>query len=493
MVELRTDYLENLGTSMVRKLIEEVRKITKKAAIPIIVTCRDVRQGGAGRYPEQLRVEVLIEALQGGAEFVDFEYENFAVPANREKILAALVENPKARLILSAHDFQEPFDNIEKLCGDIYAAYPAAIPKLVCTANHITDCFAGFDLLDRTGDERIVLCMGEAGLISRVLAKKLGSFVTFASVAEQKGTASGQLTIGQLKSLYNYDNINSEMELYGIVGSPIGHSLSPAIHNACFAEAGMNRLYLPLLVDGGSEGFERFMAEVLSRPQLGFRGLSVTIPHKHNALDYVKARTGYVEPLAERIGAVNTIVIAADGKLSGYNTDYAGAIDAITESLNIERSQLGDMKVAVIGAGGVSRAMVAGLRDAGAKVVIYNRTVAKAERIAEQFDCEYAGLDELKQVRAELLVNCTSIGMYPDVDATPLPKELHNKDMAVFDTVYNPGETVLLEDAKEADATTIGGVDMFVNQALAQFRLFTGREANSALMREIVCKSLASK
>lgn len=493
MLELRTDYFDGLSTSLVRKLIGEIRDLTKKTPIPIIVTCRDYGQGGARDYPCRLRIDVLTEALEAGAEFVDFEYENFGAAENREQILAGLAENPKARLILSAHDFEGPFEDIEKLRGEISASYPAAIPKLVYRANHIADCFAGFDLLEKADEEVIVLCMGRAGLISRVLAKKLGSFVSFASMAEQKATAPGQLTIEQVKELYRWDNMNVHTELYGVIGSPVEHSVSPAIHNACFAEAGMNRLYLPLLVEGGSDGFERFMDGVMNRPKLGFRGFSVTIPHKRNALDFVKSRKGYVEPLAGRIGAVNTIVVGADGKLSGYNTDYAGALEAITRALNIERGRLANIKVAVVGAGGVSRAIVAGLCDAKAKVVIYNRTIAKAEKLAEQFGCEFAGLDELKQLEADLLVNCTSIGMHPNVNATVLPKEVHSRNMAVFDTVYNPAATLLLKDAKEAGAVTISGVEMFVKQAMAQFRLFTGQNANSALMREIVCKSLGTK
>lgn len=177
-------------------------------------------------------------------------------------------------------------------------------------------------------------------------------------------------------------------------------------------------------------------------------------------------------------------------QLSAYNTDYAGALDAITQGMGIERSGLRGVPVAVVGAGGVSRAIVAGLTDAGARVTIYNRTVERAQELAADFDCEAAGLEGLSLLDAKLLVNCTSIGMHPKVDASPVPAECLKPDMVVFDTVYNPAETLLLKQAKANGAKTIDGVAMFVNQAAAQFRLFTGQPADVALMRKVVLEGL---
>jgi 3-dehydroquinate dehydratase/shikimate dehydrogenase len=486
MLELRTDYFENLNVLLVRRAVEAARE----TGLPVIVTCRDVREGGARDYETRLRAEVLAGALKAGAQFVDFEYANFAETLHREKILAALAGNSKARLILSAHDFKGRFEDIGRIYRQIAGAYPAAIPKLVYTARHINDCFEAFDLLNSTSGERAVLCMGEAGLISRILAKKLGGFVTFASVDQPTATAPGQMTIEQFKGLYRYESIDEKTEVYGVIGSPIGHSLSPAIHNACFAGAGMNRVYLPLHVEGGAAEFERFMDGVLRRDRLGFRGLSVTIPHKGHALEFVRRRGGAVEPLAERIGAVNTVIAGRDGRVSGYNTDYAGALGAIVDGLGLERAGLAGMSVAVLGAGGAARAIVVGLCDAGAKVLIYNRTVEKAKKLAEEFGCAYAGLDELKGPAARLVVNCTSVGMYPHIHETPLPKELITSGMAVFDTVYNPPETLLLKQAKDAGAKTISGMEMFINQAAEQFKLFTHSECNMSVLRKTVLDSL---
>jgi 3-dehydroquinate dehydratase/shikimate dehydrogenase len=327
--------------------------------------------------------------------------------------------------------------------------------------------------------------------------------VTFASLNEQAATAPGQLTLSTLKGLYHCDSVNAGTELFGVIADPVAHSLSPAIHNACFADKGMNRLYLPLLVQGGQPQFDQFLDNIVARPWLDFRGFSVTIPHKHSALEYVRERGGFVEPLADKIGAANTLIhvapppsgvigvpqprAAGPHQLAAYNTDYAGALDAITAGMGIERKDLRDVSVAVAGAGGVSRAIVAGLSDAGAKVTIYNRTVERAEELAAEFGCRFAGLDDLSKMNANLLINCTSIGMHPKVDASPVPAEYLKPDMVVFDTVYNPAETLLLEQARQKGAKTIDGIAMFVNQAAAQFHLFTSQPGDRALMRKTLC------
>jgi len=505
MLELRTDYLLQLSGDSVMRLVAQVRE-SGGAQVPVIVTCRDPQEGGAGPYSEQTRLEVLLAALGAGAEFIDFEYANFTRSGNAQRLQAALSAHPKSRLILSAHDFKGPFADIRRLYREMREACPGTIVKVVYAANHINECFDAFDLLHETTGDRIVLCMGGSGLISRVLAKKLGAFATFASLDDPAATAPGQLTIAAFKGLYRYDAIDADTELFGVIGDPVGHSLSPAIHNACFADLNMNKLYLPLHTQGGREQFFEFLDAVVVRPWLDFHGFSVTIPHKHSALEYVHGKGGFVEPLADKIGAANTLIVARasspwehgqDGRatshqrcLAAYNTDYAGALDAITAGMGIERTDLRDMPVAVVGAGGVSRAIVAGLSDAGTRITIYNRTVERAQELAADFGCEFAGLDKLSRMDAKLLINCTSIGMHPNVDATPVPAEYVTPEMTVFDTVYNPAETLLLKQAKARGAKTIDGIAMFINQAAAQFKLFTDHLANLDLMRDTVMRNL---
>jgi 3-dehydroquinate dehydratase/shikimate dehydrogenase len=485
-VELRIDYIDALNIELTKKIINAAQKTN----LPIIVTCRDKKEGGTVDYPIQLRLDVLKNAIAANVDFIDFEYENLQVSETRKAILSAL-STSKTRLILSKHNFASKLDNLDRLYSDIKKVFPAAIPKLVYTANHINDCFEAFDLLHSAKGDLIVLCMGEAGLFTRIIAKKLSGLVSYASLNEKSSTAAGQITIEQMKGLYRWDKIDANTELYGIIGSPVAHSLSPLIHNKCFEEIGANKLYLPLLVDDSKEQFNQFIENCLSRPYLDFRGFSITIPHKENALKFVKERGGLVEPLTERIGAANTIIVergasSVERIVKAYNTDYSGALDAITAGMGITRAGLKGMPVAVIGAGGVARAIVAGLSNYGAKIRIYNRTVKRAERLAKEFGCDFAGLDDLKNLDAKLLINSTSIGMHPKINETSIPKEYLKSEMTIFDTIYNPAETLLLKQAKEVGAKTISGLDMFINQAAEQFRLFTGQEADSDFMRKNV-------
>jgi len=488
IIELRMDYLKGLDASVVKELINKAKTFNRPA---VLVTCRDSREGGIGEHPADFRIQVITEAVKAGADFIDVELQNYRQDKIQKQIKLTLDQNPGTRLILSAHDFEGKFEGISDLYNDIRNVEPSAIAKLVYTADHINDCFEAFDLLHDSDGDVIAFCMGRAGLISRILAKKLGSFLTFASLDAESATASGQLTVKELKELYRFDSINTETELYGVIGCPVDHSASPAVFNSCFGEAGLNKLYLPLLVEGGQTEFNTFLDNILARPWLNFHGFSVTIPHKRNALDYVKNNGGFVEPLADRIGAANTLVIDSDGKLGVYNTDYAGAMDAITDTLGVEREDLKGWNVSVIGAGGAARAIIAGLADVGVRIKIYNRTIEKGKRLAQEFDCEFAGLDDLPNLNAKLLINCTSLGMHPDVDTTPVPKEYLNSDMVVFDTVYNPAETKLLKEAGQLEAETIDGLSMFVNQAAAQFKLYMKSEPDRDLMRKVLSEKLA--
>ena len=494
MLELRTDYLAELDVEKMRAVLAGA----KKTGLPVLVTCRDSAQGGAAELPAELRTRILVEAVRAGADFIDCEFDNYVRGGTHDKLKAALAERPTAGLVLSAHDFSGPFANPLKVYNDIIRAEPAAIPKVVYRANHINDCFAALDLLlHRDRDrEAIVLCMGEAGVMTRVLAKKLGAFATFAAPDAANATAPGQLTAAQLRGLYRWDDVGEATEVFGVIGSPVGHSLSPAIFNACFAAQGIDAMYVPLLVDGEKEAFDAFMNNVITRGGggtgggLGFGGFSVTIPHKTHALDFVNHAGEFVEPLAETIGAVNTLKIGFGGIVSGYNTDYAGAMDALTVAMGVGPHGLHSVNVAVVGAGGVARAVVAGLVDIGAHVTIYNRTVGKARALAAEFECRYAPLEALASLDARVLINCTSIGMWPEVDATPVPAEYLKADTVVFDTVYNPPETKLLKEAAAVGAACVSGVEMFVRQAMAQYRIFIGRDADEEVIRQTVSEGL---
>lgn len=484
-VEIRVDALLEPAVDSVLKMARAVQK----AKLPVIVTCRDKKEGGFAEIDRSLRLAILREAILAGVDFVDIEYENFKHP-DTCSVLKAALEQSKTKLILSRHNFDCPFDDLELLYESILAAYPDAIPKIVYKARHINDCFAVFDLLKSSDRPLIAFCMGAAGQISRILAKKFGAFLTFASLDDDSATAPGQVPIEQLKKLYRWDHQDADTEIFGLIGNPVGHSLSPTLFNACFDAEQINAVYLPFLVEGDTDEFTAFLDHISGRPKFGFGGFSVTLPHKTHALDYANLHGDYVDNLAEAIGAVNTLKIGFNGLLSAYNTDYSGAMDALAAAMEAGRHDLHKTKVAVVGAGGVARAVVAGLADVGARVTIYNRTVNKAQSLAKEFGCKSASVDKLPQTKATILINCTSLGMHPNVETSPVPDGVVHKDMIVFDTIYNPLETKLIKDAEAAGATAVNGAEMFIRQAMAQYKVYVGSDPDEGRMRQVVYQSL---
>ncbi|MBL7214245.1 MAG: shikimate dehydrogenase [Phycisphaerae bacterium] len=485
-IEIRTDSLTSPSPEVTAKLVA----MAKKKELPVIVTCRDKAEGGVAELGQSLRLSILREAIVAGAEFVDIEYENFKHPDVQSVLRAMLEQYPSTQLIISRHNFTGPFEDIKLIYESILAVYPEAIPKIVYKARHINDCFAAFDLLSEADCPVIAFAMGLAGQVSRILAKKFGAFLTFASLDDESASAPGQISVRQMKTIYRWDNLNAQTEIFGLIGNPVGHSLGPTLYNACFDSNDVNAVYVPFLVEGEKLEFNAFLKNVSGRSHMGFGGFSVTIPHKTHALDYANQHGEYVDNLAEAIGAVNTLKVGFNGILSAYNTDYAGAMDALASVMAGDRHDLHAMKVAVIGAGGAARAVVAGLVDVGARVTIYNRTVQKARSLAKEFRCRAAGIDELPQTDAQITINCTSLGMHPNVETCPVPEGVLNADMTVFDTVYNPLETKLLKNAKAAGATIVNGAEMYIRQAMAQYKIFIGDEPNEDQMRQIVCEKL---
>lgn len=488
IVELRMDYLEDLSSECLGRLILAGKRVGKL----ILVTCRDQMEGGYRPIEQSIRREILTLALRQGADFIDCEFRNFQQYEVGKPILEEWQRHPSARLILSAHNFQGPFEDPAGLVNSILAGCPRAIPKIAYTARHINDCFAALDLAGEY-PSAIVIAMGPAGQITRILAPKFGSPLTYACLDTDSTTAPGQMGLSQFRD-YRWNSIRSDTRVYGIIGNPVAHSMSPILFNTLFDAEQMNAVYVPILMEGGYSEFSDFLNGLRSRQGTygrDFHGFSVTIPHKSNALEYLLRQGGSVEPLASRIGAVNTLRIGYGELTAGNNTDYAGAIDALAQVLGTDRHGLHGKSVAVLGAGGAARAVVAGLCDVGAKVTIYNRTQEKGRLLAEEFHCRFAGLLPSTQVPDEIVINCTSIGMYPNVNDMPVSPDNFRSGMVVFDTVYNPLDTRLLKEARSAGAIPIRGIEMFIRQALAQFWLFTGRQANEEIVRECVIRSLS--
>jgi 3-dehydroquinate dehydratase/shikimate dehydrogenase len=471
-------------------------------ALPVIVTCRAQSEGGRGDLPDEERLRRL-QAAAPTATYLDIELDTLRRIPEAADLLGD-------HFIVSAHDFLGRPDRLHNLVLEINRS-PAAVAKIVWTARTIRDNLEAFEILQTRAKPTIALCMGEAGILSRILAKKFGAFLTFAALSSDAGTAPGQIQISDLKQTYRWDAIGAATKVYGVVAQPVMHSMSPAVHNAAFDHVGHDGVYLPFLVEGSYESFKAFMESFLHFDGLHLSGLSITLPHKENALRYLRETGADVEPLAERIGAVNTILIArhaagaavkdaapAPFTLRGINTDYAAILDCITDKLAVPREQLKGFRFGVIGAGGTGRTAVAALSHTGATVVVYNRTHERARALAAEFNGDTghvvaAPIEKLCRSCCDVYINTTSVGMYPKTDASPLPDPppKFTADTIVFDTIYNPPRTRLLRQADAAGAKTISGVDMFVRQAAAQFQAWTGLPAPLEVMRRVVETRLA--
>lgn len=495
MIELRLDCLADWTTDSIRGLMQKADRFPGQ----VIATCRHAREEGHWDGDESARVSLMELVGLNGADYIDFEYEAWRASANiRQKIGLVCDVNtdstrPRCRLILSKHDFQQTPDDPTAVLEQI-AREPCHVVKLACKANTVTDALRMLDAMRTSAKLRptIAISMGEPGIMTRVLAGKFGALLTFASLEAGKESAPGQITIEQMHSLYRWGSIRPTTQVYGVIACPVGHSMSPAIHNAAFDEIGYDGIYLPFRVEPDMASFEAFVDGCISRDWLHVRGYSVTIPHKENLLRYADRRGGTIEPLAKRIGVANTLAIDADGRLSVYNTDCRGALDALCAGMGISEGRLKDLPVTVIGAGGAGRAIVAGLCDRGSRVTIYNLIPPEAaESLAAEFGAVAGRWEERGCLPSAVIINCTSLGMWPKVKDMPLPADRLKPGQVVFDVVYNPIETRLLSEARKAGCRTIDGVTMFVNQAVAQFERWTSRPAPVQRMREVVVRRLS--
>ena len=267
--------------------------------------------------------------------------------------------------------------------------------------------------------------------------------------------------------------IDSNTALYGVIGNPVVHSLSPAMHNRAFAQAGHNGVYLAFCVTD-------IAAAMAGVRALGMAGISVTLPHKVTIMDHLDA----VDDLAEKIGAVNTVV-NCNGQLTGFNTDGTGAADALAEAIDITGRQ-----IALIGAGGAARAIGFTLMARGAKVTILNRSAHAGKALSKDLGAAYAPMDQWGRIGCDVVINTTPVGMAPQAEAIPINTDHINPAMVVMDIVYNPRETMLLKTARSLGCKTVDGVAMFVNQGAAQFELWTGKKAPRDIMRVTVLEKL---
>ena len=452
VAELRLDYIQS----------PDLPRLLEARPCPVIVTCRPAREGGRWTGDEGRRLELLAEADRLGADYVDVELD--ALPHYRRQ--------GRARLLVSYHNYDETPSDLGAIARRIEAT-DADVVKLATMATALADNLAALDALRHAAKPTIAVTMGEHGHVSRVLGPKFGAFLVFASLGSGREAAPGQVPADEMLALYRFRDIGPATRVYGVVANPVAHSMSPAIHNAAFAETGFDAVYLAFRVDDPAEFIPAFQA-------LPIDGYSVTIPHKQAVLPLLDE----VQPLAAKIGAVNTIV-RRDGALHGSNTDWSAAVAAIASGLP-EGEALDGKRVLLLGAGGAARAIAFGLAERGCRIVIANRTHERGVRLAQEVGCDCVALADLADVPYDILVNGTSLGMHPAVDATPIAADLLRPDALVFDGVYNPRETRLLREARARGCRTVDGLAMFVNQAVEQFQLWTRLPAPRSAMRAVV-------
>lgn len=467
-IELRLDYLA--------KAID-FKRFTPHKQCPWVATLR--RPADGGRFPgtESERQTILRQAIVSGAfEWVDLETD----------IASKVPRFGKVKRIVSYHNLSETPANLD----EIYAAMlkqDADVYKISVLAQSPEDVIQVVKLQQSAPKPTVAFCMGDIGQCSRFLALKYGAPWIYAAFNKERGIAPGLPSLDEFRTTYPIKSINADTKIFGVVGDPVGHSLSPLLHNHVYRRAGVNALYLPFRVPRG------MLQQTLDQyAHIPVNGYSVTVPHKEAAAGLAREK----EATVEVTGAANTLLRRPDGTFAAFNTDYPAIIETVKAHIN-ERPQdgppvmLNQLSILILGAGGAARALAFGLHSEGAQITIAGRTYDKAQKLAEEVKCKAVDWHARHSVPFDVLVNCTPVGMHPNVDEAPCHFSILKPGVTVFDTIYTPETTLLLREARTRGCYTITGVDMFVRQAKRQIELFTGHVPDLNLMRQIVRKALS--
>jgi 3-dehydroquinate dehydratase/shikimate dehydrogenase len=462
--EFRLDYLPapEQGVAAIRAFLARHPECT------ILATCR--RHQNQGRFNGSIeeQVGILSAAIEAGARAVDLEIESAEQSPAR---LDALRGN--TCVILSYHNY-EGTPSMETVLGRMLRI-PADAYKIVTTARKPSDCLRVL-LLPKAHPRTpiVVLAMGEAGFPTRVLSTAWGGLYTYAAPSTAEGTAAGQVSARALRHLYRVEKFSRQAKVYGVIADPVHHSISPAVHNRAFQARRADAVYLPFLVKPVQ--LKDFFAMADKLPVAGF---SVTIPHKQKVMRYLDI----VDPLARRMGAVNTVWKKA-GKWRGTNTDAEAVTIPLGKKLRLSKST-----VLLAGNGGAARSAAYALIEAGAKVSIVGRNPDRVRSLAKACGAEPLLREQAESRKFDALVHATPVGMYPHQDECFFPNTIPAE--MVFDMVYNPLETQLLRRAADQGLTVIPGIQMFLEQAAQQFEIWTGESAPRAVMEKAALEALS--
>ena len=478
VIELRFDALDN---EQRRLVFADLPKATQ-----ILLTMRPGPQGGTRELSLAERMDFWSEfALHNSIDhkrvWIDHEYD--LVP---QKDLMFWVD--ECFVIRSRHylpgSTATPGVAFEKL------ATPREVLKIAVPAEDAADALEVWKLLDaaRERDIRLIpIAMGEAGKWTRILGPAYGAFMTYASLTRDSATAPGQLTAEELRRDFRVDRLTENSAVFGSIAGSTAHSISPAMHNAALGTAGIDAVYVPFQV----KDLDRFMRRMVIRESrevsINFRGFSVTNPHKQAIMAYLD----HIDPLARRIGAVNTVSIDDEGKLTGSNTDAHGFIS----TLKVAAGDLNGLRAAVFGAGGAARACLASLLDAGAIPSVVARNEAAGRALADEFGVELADATDTRPLRErfDIVVNTTPLGTAGSLEQFSI---LNSEQLAglrlVYDLVYNPDETRLMAEARAAGVDAVGGLPMLIVQGEEQFRTWIGTDPPQGTMEAGARRALAA-
>ncbi|MBT3921823.1 MAG: shikimate dehydrogenase [Nitrospina sp.] len=446
----------------------DINVLIDSASLPVIATCRSKIDGGQFKGPDEARIQLLRDAVR--ADYVDIE-----VSTPREHLQPFLEGTDPSKIILSYHDFSHTPEDFNPLY-DAMCEMPGDIIKIVTYARDLSDNLKMFDLLKRAKEENqklIGLCMGDLGEISRVLSPLFGGFLTFGSLETGQESAPGQMPAKTLKDIYRVNTVRSDFKIYGVIGNPVSKSQGYLVHNRAFEEQGSSDIYVSFRVDNVEKFFNEF--------KNFFSGLSVTMPAKEQIMPLLDR----IDETAEKIGAVNTVV-KEGADWVGYNTDCSGAISALEACTPLQ-----DKNILILGSGGTAKAIGYGVKEKGGHLTVtYNKNKERGESLSRELGCDLVYARDAGTRPIDVLINCSPVGMSPNVNESPFLARDFKAGMVVFDSVYNPMETRLLREAKAAGCTVIPGSELFINQAARQFVLWTGQPAPTDIMREVLLEKL---
>jgi 3-dehydroquinate dehydratase/shikimate dehydrogenase len=465
LVELRLDWLSHLP---------DLGRLIDDRPTPVVITCRRTEDRGRWRGTEEQRQTLLRSAIVGGVEYVDLEAD----------IAKKIPRYGDTQRIISYHNFDETPEELAKIHAEM-SELDADIIKIVTMAHSPGDVTRMLQLVKESSIPTAGFCMGEIGLPSRILCGKYGSPLTYATFNRDRELAPGQLSFEEMKYLYRFDEITEKTEIFGVIGDPIAHSMSPLIHNAALQKSKLDAVYIPIRIPQ-----DTLKSSLDSIDWLGLKGISVTIPHKELAADYAQQKTDEVTA----IGAANTLVRDSMNEWHASNTDYDAALESVLMGLNPndpDSSTLQGRKTMVLGAGGAARAIGLAMVRSGAIVTICSRTHKRAEGLADEIGCQHATWENRGAGDPDILINCTPVGMHPNIDESPFAANWLSEHTLVFDTVYNPEQTLLLKYAKERGCRRVSGIEMFVRQAARQFEQFTGQPCPIDQMRETLRRAIS--